>query len=255
MEKLSDSNVKIFVSHRIDKDSYVLRNEIFYPIRSGAVFDTREQSELPGDDTGDNICEKNKTMCELTTMYWAWKNVEADYYGLCHYRRYMNFTGRKYEEDKWGSVCKSKLNDETVHEMKLDDVEQIKKYIQRYDYIYCDWDVSKAGFKNIYEQFGGAEKQLNVKDLDVTIDVCKEKYPSMSKYIEEYLQGTTFYPCLMFVMKKNIFDDMCKWMFDILFEVEKRIDVSDYTVEEKRIIGHIAERLLGIYITYSTFPA
>ena len=42
------------------------------------------------DDEGDNISNKNKTYCELTAQYWAWKNMEADYYGFFHYRRYFH---------------------------------------------------------------------------------------------------------------------------------------------------------------------
>ncbi|MDR0643885.1 MAG: DUF4422 domain-containing protein, partial [Treponema sp.] len=83
------SDIKIFVSHRIDKDSETINNPLFYPVRCGAVFDEREDKpNIPGDDTGDNISEKRLSYCELTVQYWAWKNVEADYYGLCHYRRY-----------------------------------------------------------------------------------------------------------------------------------------------------------------------
>ena len=48
---------------------------------------------LPGDDTGDNISDRNPAYCELTGVYWAWKNLKADYVGLVHYRRY--FTHKK----------------------------------------------------------------------------------------------------------------------------------------------------------------
>ena len=89
MEKKPD--IKIFVSHRIDLDSETIDNPLYVNVRCGAVFDKRENVDMLGDDTGDNISEKRDSFCELTVMYWAWKNVKADYYGLCHYRRYLSF--------------------------------------------------------------------------------------------------------------------------------------------------------------------
>ena len=54
----------------------------------------------------------------------------------------------------------------------------------------------------------------------------------------------------MFIMKKEIFHKYCEWLFDILFETEKRLDMTWYSVEEYRVMGYLAERLCGIYYTY-----
>ena len=92
-------DIKIFVSHRIDLDSETIDNPLYVPVRCGAVYDKRENVAMLGDDTGDNISEKRNSFCELTVLYWAWKNVKADYYGLCHYRRYISFAKEKYMTD------------------------------------------------------------------------------------------------------------------------------------------------------------
>jgi len=48
-----------------------------------------------GDDSGDNISKYNKYLCEMTAIYWAWKNYEAlgspARIGFMHYRRHFMF--------------------------------------------------------------------------------------------------------------------------------------------------------------------
>lgn len=83
--------IKIFVSHRIDVCSSSIDNEIFKPVRCGAIFDKRNINSIQGDDTGENISSKRMSFNELTVLYWAWKNWgqlgKPDYIGLCHYQR------------------------------------------------------------------------------------------------------------------------------------------------------------------------
>ena len=52
----------------------------------------------------------------------------------------------------------------------------------------------------------------------------------------------------MFVMKKEKFDEYCQWLFTILFELEKRIDISNYNQYESRVFGFISERLFNVWL-------
>ena len=63
------------------------KDPMYIPIHVGA-----EGKKLIGyitDNTGDNISKKNASFCELTGLYWAWKNLDAQYIGLAHYRRHF----------------------------------------------------------------------------------------------------------------------------------------------------------------------
>lgn len=85
------------------------------------------------------------------------------------------------------------------------------------------------------------------KDLDITLQILKEKYPAFAQTADSYMQSETAHECNMFIMKKEIYKNYCAWLFDILFEAEKRIDSTWYSVEEYRVMGYLAERLCGIY--------
>ena len=79
-------SIKIFtITHKAftpPKDS------TYIPLHVGRA--NAEDLGFLGDDTGDSISKLNPYYCELTGMYWIWKNYhEADYIGICHYRRYL----------------------------------------------------------------------------------------------------------------------------------------------------------------------
>ena len=64
-------------------------DSLYLPIHVGKEL-SHEELSYSSDNTGDHISAKNPNYCELTALYWAWKNLEADYIGLAHYRRHFS---------------------------------------------------------------------------------------------------------------------------------------------------------------------
>ena len=242
MEKIS-----IFVSHRIDKNSPVLQNSVYLPVRCGAVFDAHNKRKLIGDDTGENISYLRNTFCEMTVQYWAWKNVQADYYGLCHYRRYFSFSKAHFHENDQGTVIFRKLNT-CVDKFQLNDEEAAKKTILPWDCtVTTPYNVRRHGCQNLYMQFERSAN-LNEEALRMAVRILGQMHPADVEFADDYLNGTLLYPCCMFIMQRKIFFDYCQWLYPMLFAIQKELE----TVQRKylsMVVGHIAERFLGIYVT------
>lgn len=250
--------IKIFVSHRIDQVSETIDNPLYVNVRCGAVYDKREPEEyghMLGDDIGDNISDKKERFCELTVQYWAWKNVKADYYGLCHYRRYLSFSDEKYKtrngEHDAGCVGVTCINPNMIQKYHLTDQKKVQQELEDYDVILDEpIDISKT-FRTNYHQMEMAPTWHNMKDVDTALEILAEKYPEMKEAADEYMHKTSktrLYNC--FIMRSDIFNNYCEYLFSILFELEKRMDTTHYSDQMNRSIGTIGERLFAIYCFY-----
>lgn len=240
--------IKIFVTHTPNKVSEKIDLPIFEHVLAGADFQ-KEETELVKDNTGDNISNKNKSYCELTTQYWAWKNTDYDYYGFCHYRRYFAFCNKKLEESEWGTVEYPYINNKAIAELGINE-KDIHSKVEKYDFLIAEGiNTKKLNAKNVREHYENAP-ELNIKDFEIMMQVIKQKYPDIYPSAVKYAEGMISYPCNMFIMKKQLFHQYSKFLFDVLQECENQIDTKTYCVQSYRTIGHLAERLLGIYYIY-----
>ena len=87
------------------------------------------------------------------------------------------------------------------------------------------------------------------KDIEICNDIIKEKYPDYIKSFDDVFKKHSFYAFNMFIAKKEIINNYCKWLFDILFEVEKRVDISTYDKYNQRLFGFLSERLFNVWLT------
>ena len=242
----SKLNVKIFATQRIDKKADLYNCDSIIPVRCGAVYDKTDGGGIIGDNTGDNISERRMTFCELTTQYWAWKNVDADYYGFCHYRRYFSFSDKKYPTDGWEAVVESYIDEKTQKKYSIYD-DKIEEMLEDCDVLLPNpIKLENVGMKTVIDQYESGVF-LDKKHLEMSLDVVKELYPETYENVNEFFHGNKLLLCNMMVMKKELFHEYSKWLFDIIFELEKRIDMTEFSEERRRTLGHIAERLLGAY--------
>ena len=88
---------------------------------------------------------------------------------------------------------------------------------------------------DVYHEYGMVPFQHR-EDLDITLQILKEKYPEYAQTADEYMKSGSAHECNMFIMKKEVYRKYCAWLFDILFEAEKQIDT--YLVQRRRIPRH-----------------
>lgn len=226
--------VNIFVAYH--KPFYLLKNNIFIPIHVGRATlkaDNEENSlklnwlskYMIGDNTGDNISEQNTYYCELTAMYWIWKNVNTDYVGLVHYRRLFDFDGTN--DFPFGGTEEKLLN-----------------IFKRYDVIMPQ--KIQLLEPSIYDQF------INNHDksaIDFVMSYIKEHYPEMSEETDNLLKDRSVWFCNMIVSKKSIFNKYSTWQFEILNAYDEYMK-KENKQRPARIDGFLSERLYNIYFNY-----
>jgi len=210
----------------------------YVPLQVGSE-NTKVDLKIARDNTGDNISSKNPYFCELTGLYWVYKNSKADYKGLVHYRRlFTEKSGNIKKEER----IKAALSDKEIEEL-----------IKNYDII-----VPKKRNYYIESLWSHYEHTLHIGPLEKTGEIIKKLTP---KYLEEFERLKTRKTAHMFNMmiaKKEIFDKYCDWLFKILFELEKELKddpelVANYDQFHQRFYGRISELLFDVWL-YTEYP-
>ena len=181
------------------------------PIQVGAALTDIKIADVR-DDFGDNISERNRHYSETTALYWIWKNAEADYLGLCHYRRLwenLDFVVGFLQNDEIDVVLP--VPTLCVHSV-------LEDYMKRY-------------IPEVYP---------------IMLETLKEKSPDYFEASKEIYAGQIFYACNMLIAKREALNKLCEWMFPIVFEIEKRVgDLAD--PYKNRYAGFCTERLITLY--------
>lgn len=220
-------NVKIIVAAH--KRYQMPKDKIYIPVQVGAEGKEKIEGYQP-DNVGENISNKNPYFCELTGLYWAWKNMYSDYIGLAHYRRHFTVSKNIPKEEKL------KFN------IILNEGE-IEKILENTDVILPK--KRKYYIENLYDHY---KHTMYIEPLDETRKIIEEKYPEYLEEFDRLHKRTSAHMFNMFIMKKELLNDYCTWLFDILFELEKRVDNNRYDSFHSRFYGRVSELLLDVWI-------
>ncbi len=214
------------------KPDLCLSHEPYMPIQVGKAISAVDLG-FAGDDTGDNISDKNRSFCELTAHYWAWKNLgEAEYVGLSHYRRYFDFG------ECVGNVRIVRTEEFFAEEHHVPDMDKVFEK--------CDVILSKPRVqtRNLYTEYARSHRG---EDIVTVREIIGAKYPEyLATFDKVFFDNNLLVRFNMFVMRRKDFDAYSEWLFDVLFEAERQIEVPSDPVQG-RIFGYISERLLLVY--------
>lgn len=212
------AEAKILVASH--KPYWMPDDPLYLPIQVGAA----GKESIPGfqrDDEGDNISEKNPSYCELTALYWAWKNLDADYIGLAHYRRHFAGSGGR------GILS----GNETCALLEHAPVVLPKK--RRY-YI-----------ETVGSHYGHT---FDPHHLDVVRTVLAEHDRAALSFFDRHLDRRGGHIWNMSIMRADVLDAWCSWLFPLLGDIEEEIDLEGLSDFERRVMGRLSERLLDPWL-------
>lgn len=248
MGKKSELKIITFYHNR----AKLIKDDHYLPIHVGRAISNKKNKDgkisnkelewlkknMIGDDTGENISYLNNKLCELTGIYWAWKNYEKignpDYIGFQQYRRILTPYKIKIKRSSFDLAIINKL---------YKDYEKLLKLCQKFNIINLQKTYTLRTNQESFEEIAG------YKEADLTSKILKENFPEYYDSLNKYMKGRKLHCYNMFIMEKNLFFEYCEFVFKILFRLEKELNIDYENPERNRYPAYIAERLTDIFIS------
>ncbi len=253
--------IQIFVAHH--KEGFSFRSSVFVPIQVGKA-NSNISLKMQGDDEGDNISKLNPFYCEVTAIYWMWKNVEADFYGLNHYRRYFTpkiFSFRYFKERIKNTLKKLYHRggyfvfwEKSV--VNSDDTQKINRELNRASERIVK-DIENGSIivprkciliNTNVENFFGIELGYEYIECLKAI-VSEEECATFKKFFLDSLQKDFLYPANVFVFDRDTFERYCEILFRVLNKhLMLYMDNDERQSKYNRISGYMAELITNAFI-------
>ena len=233
----------------------IASDNIYFPVWAGKN-NKPLMNGLTGDDSGENISEKNKYFSELTGIYWVWKNTQSDIVGSCHYRRYFTNSSLPFyyqvktilyyplglRRKRFGLIYSG---NHKYWKNKILSESEINSILETYDIIL---PVRRKLRKSVQEHY---EKYHNSCDLTLLRKILEQYFPDYISTYETILKGNRLFANNMFVMPWETFDKLMIWLFFILFKFEEKTDLEHYKGYQERIFGFLSERLITLWVVHN----
>lgn len=213
---MKGKRARIYVASSVyDKplqDSYCFIKEETVLQVGAALTEERISPEAVTDCDGENISEKNRQFCELTGLYWIWKNAREDYAGLVHYRRHFLLP------DNW------------LERMAVNQVDVILPVP-----LYVAPSIA-----------GNYRERHIASDWEYLMEYFKTELPQEYERAGQFFDGNLYSPCNMLIARKEVLDQLCEWLFPILFAVAEHGGEKE-DAYLNRYPGFISERLITYF--------
>ena len=212
--------------------------DIYTVCQVNAVNNEKWEDCAHDDDCDDNLSSKNYMYSELSALYVLWKNSRADIKGIAHYRRFFvrgyEFNAHNYiAEELTSSDLEQKVINETEIHTLLKDHDIIMEYPLQ---------------PEVFSAYEDLLKFVYPHDIKTMTEVIQVYFPEYLSAYNKVMQSTHISYLNMFIAKKEVVDQYCEWLFNVLALIEERIDLSDYDAQHKRLLGYLGEVLLNVWV-------
>ena len=223
------NNNRLLVAVAAHKRYYIPPDSCYVPLHVGKAL--HEDEIFPGylgDDSGENISTENLHYCELTGLYWMWKNTSSEYLGLVHYRRHF----RTSQFSLWKSRAERIIRgDELLELLKGHSLILPRKR----HYV----------IETVFSHYAHTHYEIHLTEMR---RIIQKDVPEYLEAFDKVINRRSGHICNMFVMKRELAEAYCSWLFPLLSKLETSIDDTEYDEFQKRFIGRVGERLLDVWV-------
>ena len=229
------------------------QSEMYLPVHVGAASAEHPLEGSVPDNAGDNISSRNFSFCELTAQYWAWKNLQADFVGQCHYRRYFCFDGKRHVANDHEQIVVPILDFDSIHAFRLDDVLLLRSAITGVDAVVPRaWDVrytrTPAGVKRTVREHMVGYGLVARESLQHLVELVEAMAPDYVPYVTAYLDGSLYLGYNCFILKHELYDALCSFELPILLEFDRSFNYEGIPAIQKRVCGFLGEILFSAFV-------